>query len=399
MNLSENLKNVRSDIRGDIYMHALDLEKAGHSVLKLNTGNPAAFGFKMPQSIKERIVADAEKALGYCDIKGMATARNAIKNYHALRGINDITADDIFIGNGVSEVAYMIVTALIGQGDEILVPTPCYSLWTNFAYLAGGTPKFYVCDEKNDWAPDIQSIKKNISPRTKAIVLINPNNPTGALYKKETLLEIIEIARRNNLVIISDEIYDRLVLDEKEHIPTASLCTDVTVVTMNGLSKSHCICGLRCGWLCLSGDEKEKKKLRDALVNIASVRLCSNALMQLVIPDALNDSEYTKNMISADGRLARQRSVVIEELGKTDGISFVKNSAAFYLFPRLDIKKYGFESDRDFARKLLDEKKILVIPGSGFSCVDNEHFRIVMLPEEDILRDAMRKIRAFLQNR
>ena len=353
----------------------------------------------MPKSIKDRIVSDAEKALGYCDIKGMATAREAIKNYHTNRGIKGIGTDDVFIGNGVSEVAYMIITALVGRGDEVLVPTPCYSLWTNFTYLAGGTPKFYVCDENNGWQPDIESIKNSITPRTKAIVLINPNNPTGALYTKENLLEIIEIARKNNLVIISDEIYDRLVLDRKEHIPTASLCSDVTVVTMNGLSKSHCICGLRCGWLLISGEEKEKKVLRDALVNIASVRLCSNALMQLVIPDALSDSEYTQNMISADGRIARQREAVIQELEKIDGISYVKNSAAFYLFPRLDIKKYRLESDRDFARKLLDDKKILVIPGSGFSCVDNEHFRIVMLPEENTLRNAIKEIADFLQKR
>ncbi|MBR3934353.1 MAG: aminotransferase class I/II-fold pyridoxal phosphate-dependent enzyme [Clostridia bacterium] len=399
MILSGNLENVHSDIRGDIYMHALELEKQGHKVLKLNTGNPAAFGFKMPQSIKNRIITDVESSLGYCDIRGMDKARYAIKEYHLSRGIKNITENDIFIGNGVSEVAYMIITALIGKDDEVLVPTPCYSLWTNFTYLAGGKARFYKCDEYDCWQPDLESIKRGITPRTKAIVLINPNNPTGALYSKEMLLEIIDIARKNKLVIISDEIYDRLVLDGEQHIPTGALTEDVTVVTMNGLSKSHCICGLRCGWMCISGNEKEKKILRDALVNIASVRLCSNALMQLVIPDALNDIAYTENMINPQGRLTRQRNAVMEELDKIDGISYVKNTAAFYLFPKLDLKKYGFESDREFARQLLDDKKILIIPGSGFSCVDKKHFRIVMLPEEEILRNAIKEIGDFLNKR
>ena len=399
MILSGNLKNVHSDIRGDIYMHALELEKQGHKVLKLNTGNPAAFGFKMPQSIKERIITDVEKALGYCDIRGIEESKNAIKDYHLSRGIKGVCEDDIFIANGVSEAAYMIITAIAGSGDEILVPTPCYSLWTNFTYLAGGNVKFYKCDESNDWQPDIDSIKRSITSKTKAIVLINPNNPTGALYSKEILLEIIEIARKNNLIIISDEIYDRLVLDGKQHIPTGALCDDVTVVTMNGLSKSHCICGLRCGWLCISGKEKEKRILREALIKIASVRLCSNALMQLIIPDALRDCAYTENMINENGRLTKQRNAVMEELSKIDGISFVKNTAAFYLFPKLDIKKYGFESDREFARELLDNKKILIIPGSGFNCVDKKHFRIVMLPEEDTLRKAINDIGDFLNQR
>ena len=399
MMLSKNLENVYSDIRGDIYMHALELEKQGNKVLKLNTGNPAAFGFKMPESIKSRIAVDVEKALGYCDIKGIENARIAIRNYHSSKGLKNITEDDIFIGNGVSEAAYMVITALIGKDDEVLVPTPCYSLWTNLTYLAGGKVHFYQCDESNEWQPDIESIKKGINPNTKALVIINPNNPTGALYSKEILSEIVNIARENNLIIISDEIYDRLVLDGKQHISTGAIADDVTVVTMNGLSKSHCICGLRCGWLCISGMEKNKKILRDALIRIASVRLCSNALMQLIIPDALADSSYTENMINSNGRITRQRNVVTEELDKIDGISYVKNQAAFYLFPKLNLKKFGLESDREFARKLLDEKHILLIPGSGFSCADNEHFRIVMLPEENELRNSIISIGDFLRNR
>lgn len=395
--LSMNLKNVYSDIRGDIYLRALELEKSGEKVLKLNTGNPAAFGFKMPESIKNRIITDVEKALGYCDIRGMKEARTAIKDYHLSKGLHNITEEDIFIGNGVSEAAYMIITALIGTNDEVLVPSPCYSLWTNFTFLAGGKVRFYQCDELNGWQPDIESIKKEITSNTKAIVLINPNNPTGALYSKEILLEIIDIARKNNLTIISDEIYDRLVLDEKSHISTAALAQDVTVVTMNGLSKSHCICGLRCGWLCISGEESKKKLLRDALIKIASVRLCSNALMQIIIPDALADSAYTENMIGENGRIFRQREAVTQELDKIEGVSYVKNSAAFYLFPKLNLKKFGLKNDRDFAERLLTEKHILVIPGSGFSCTDNEHFRIVMLPEENELRNAIKSIGEFLR--
>ena len=399
MIVSNNLKNVHSDIRGNLYMHALELEKQGEKILKLNTGNPAAFGFKMPESIRDRIVSDAEKALGYCDIRGREDARESIADYHRLNGLKNISEEDIFIGNGVSEVAYMIITALIGKTDEVLVPSPCYSLWTNFTFLAGGTVRYYQCDESNAWQPDVNSIKKSITKRTKALVLINPNNPTGALYSKEILLELIDIARKNNLVIISDEIYDRLVLDEKEHVSTAALADDVTIVTMNGLSKSHCICGLRCGWLCISGLEKEKRVLRDALIKIASVRLCSNALMQLVIPDALKDSAYTKNMLGQDGRLLTQRNATTEELDKIDGISYVKNSAAFYLFPKIELEKYGLESDRDFAEQLLNQKHILVVPGSGFSCADNKHFRIVMLPEENELRRAVKDIGEFLRKR
>ena len=397
MILSKNLTDVHSDIRGEIYMQALEMERKGDHVLKLNTGNPAAFGFKMPESIKNRIITDAEKALGYCDIKGLEEARVAIRNYHRSKGLKNITEDDIFIGNGVSEAAYMIITALIGQGDEVLVPSPCYSLWTNFTYLAGGKVRFYSCDESNQWAPDVEGIKKGITKNTKAIVLINPNNPTGALYSKEILLEIVDIARKNNLIIISDEIYDRLVLDGEEHISTGVLADDITVVTMNGLSKSHCICGLRCGWLCISGIEKEKKILGEALVKIASVRLCSNALMQRVIPDALADAVYTQSMIGPHGRLLRQRNAVTEELDKIEGISYVKNSAAFYLFPKLDLKAFSLGSDREFAKKLLYEKHILVIPGSGFSCLDNAHFRIVMLPEEEELRNAINRMGELLK--
>lgn len=397
MELSENLSNVYSDIRGDIYKRALQMEKAGEKVLKLNTGNPAAFGFNMPESIKNKVIKSFDTALGYCHIQGMEEAREAIKDYHLRLGVRDITEDDVFIGNGVSEVASMVISALVGPSDEVLVPSPCYSLWTNFTHLSGGKSVFYSCREEDNWQPDTESIKRQISKKTKAIVLINPNNPTGVMYSKEVLEEIVDIARKNNLVIISDEIYDRLILDEKEHIPTATLSDDVVVVTTNGLSKSHCICGLRCGWAVISGDRKERKKLCEALVRIASIRLCPNTLMQLAIKDALKDEGYTREMIKEKGRLREQRDACVSELSKISGISFVKNHAAFYIFPRLDIKRFGFESDRDFAKRLLEEKKILIVPGSGFSAEDNEHFRIVMLPKKDELTNAVAGMADFLK--
>ncbi len=397
MEVSKNLLNVYSDIRGDIYRRALEMEKAGEKVLKLNTGNPAAFGFKMPDSIKNKVIESFDTALGYCHIQGMEEAREAIKDYHLSLGVNDITADDVFIGNGVSEVASMVISALVGTDDEVLLPSPCYSLWTNFTNLSGGRSVFYSCREEDNWQPDTESIKNKITKKTKAIVLINPNNPTGAMYSKEVLKEIVNIARKNNLVIISDEIYDRLILDEKEHIPTATLSDDVVVVTTNGLSKSHCICGLRCGWAVISGAKKEREKLKEALVRIASIRLCPNTLVQLAIEAALKDNDYTKEMLREKGRLKEQRDICVSELSEISGISFVPNQAAFYIFPRLDIKRFGFKSDRDFAGRLLEEKKILIVPGSGFSAEDNEHFRIVMLPRKDELKNAISGMADFLK--
>ncbi len=397
--ISTSLSDVRSDIRGEIYYKALDMEKQGQKVLKLNTGNPAAFGFKMPDSIKNAITENIDKSLGYCDIRGMIAAREAICNYHLNAGIKGISPDEVFITNGVSEAAYMAITAICSPDDEVLVPTPCYSLWVNMIRLCGGKAVFYDCNEENGWQPDLENIKANITPKTKAILLINPNNPTGAVYSKEVVSAVYNLAKEKNLIILSDEIYDRLVFTEAVHTSTATLGNDVTIMTFNGLSKSHCICGIRCGWLIVSGPEENKQKLVTALTTIASIRLCSNAAMQLAIPAALEDSAYTVEMMSPGGRLYEQRKTAVEEFNKIEGLSVVPNNAAFYLFPKIDTAALGFKTDKEFALSLLEEKKILVIPGSGFYCKDNNHFRIVALPNTEDLSTAIKAIGEFIKER
>lgn len=393
---SDKMINVHSDIRGPLFFEALNMEKNGQKVLKLNTGNPATFGFEMPESIKRAIEGNEARGLGYCDFKGMPDARRAICEYHKSKGIVDITEDDVYIGNGVSEVVSFALTPLLNDGDEVLVPTPCYSLWSNSVYLAGGKPVFYLCDEKADWAPDANDIRKKITSRTKAIVIINPNNPTGMLYPKAVLEEIIKIARENNILIFSDEIYDRLVMDGLQHTSIASLAPDLPIITMNGLSKSHCLCGFRVGWMVISGPKHLTEEYRQGIVKLTSLRLCANAVSQIVIPAAIEDMETPRSMISPGGRIYDQREAVITELSKIDGISFVKNNSAFYLFPKLDVKKFNITNDKKFAHDLLHATNILIVPGSGFEWRDPDHFRIVMLPRAEALGEAMRKIGAFL---
>ncbi len=393
---SEIIKSVNSDIRGKNFYNALALEKSGEKILKLNTGNPATFGFGMPDSVKKALVQKMDQAVGYCDVRGMIPARESIMQYYKSKHIDNFSLDDIFIGNGVSEIASMVTTALLNPGDEVLLPTPCYSLWENEIRLRGAVPVFYRCDEKYNWQPDTEHIKNLITKNTKAIIIINPNNPTGVLYSKELLLEVAQIAREHKLIVLSDEIYDRLVFDEKKHIPFASLADDITVITMNGLSKSHCLCGFRCGWLVTSGPLKEKNEISEALLKLASVRLSSNALMQTIIPEAISDTEYTKNMIKKGGRLYEQRKATFEELDKLDCISYVKNDAGFYVFPKIKEEYLKFSDDKDFTEKLLFNKHILVVPGSGFSWTEQIYFRIVMLPQPEELREAVKQIGAFI---
>lgn len=395
--MSDKLVPVHSDIRGPIFVEALEMQKKGISVLKLNTGNPAAFGFKMPESVRRALSENMDKAVGYCDFRGMTEAREAICAYESGKGIKGITPDDVFIGNGVSELASMLTAVTLNFGDEFLIPSPSYSLWTNSAYIAGAKPVFYTCDESSDWYPDINDIKSKITDKTRAILIINPNNPTGALYPPEILLEIVKIAREHNLIIFSDEIYDRLVMDGKVHTSTAALAgDDVVCVTLNGLSKSHCLCGFRCGWLVLSGNKSTYADIMQGLVKYASMRLCGNALTQLVVPAALADDEYTKSMIIPGGRLYEQREATARGLSGIDGITYVKNSAAFYMFPRLDKARFGIKDDKKFAMDLLHEKHILIVPASGFDWDGNDHFRIVMLPEAEILSRAIADIGDFL---
>ncbi len=395
---ANKMEHVHSDIRGPLYVESQKMIKNGIDVLRLNTGNPATFGFKLPESIRGAVVAGLDKAVAYCDPKGMPEAREAILKYHLSKGIADITADDIYIGNGVSELVTMALTALLNSGDEILMPSPSYSLWSNSAYLAGGKSVFYVCDEENNWYPDIDDIRSKITSNTRGIVIINPNNPTGAVYPKEILEQILDIARENDLVVFSDEIYDRLLMDEVEHISTASLAPDVFTVTFNGLSKSHVVCGYRCAWMVFSGCKKQAQDYLDGIFQLAAMRLCANTIPQLAIPEALKDNESTLSMMRPGGRLYEQRQATMSELAKIEGISCVKNSAAFYVFPKLDIKKFNITSDKQFAFDLLREKHILIIPGSGFDWETPDHFRIVMLPEPERMAQAIRDIGDFLKD-
>ncbi len=391
--IANRLEAIGTGTRGKNYWAALDLERQGKEVLKLNSGNPAAFGFKMPESVRRAVTDNLDRALGYSDLRGMAEAREAISEYHKGCGIKNFNIDDIYIGNGVSEVASMIATSLFNRGDEVLVPSPCYSLWINEASLNDATPVYYKCDEKNHWNPDIDHIKSLITKNTKAILIINPNNPTGVLYSKEILEEIAQIARENKLIIIADEIYDRLIFDGKRHIPMASIAPDVIVITANGLSKSHCLCGFRCGWLVVSGPQEERERINGALLKVASIRLGANSIMQTVIPAALADSQYTKEMIAPGGRLYEQRKATCEELDKIDGISYVKNDAAMYVFPKIHKE---IADDKKFTYDLLMEKHVLVVPGSGFMWERCDHFRIVMLPEVEALRKAVRQMGEFI---
>lgn len=396
INRADRMQNVHSDIRGELYIEAMNMQKNGIDVLKLNTGNPATFGFDMPKKMEEVLVEHLHEGVGYCDFKGMPAAREAICEYEKSKGIKGITPDDVFIGNGVSEVVSFALMPLLNPGDEVLVPTPSYSLWGNSVYLASGKPVFYKCDEKAHWYPDIQDIRSKITPKTKAIVIINPNNPTGVLYSKDILLELIAVAREFGLLIFADEIYDRLVMDGLVHTSVAALAEDLPVVTMNGLSKSHCLCGFRCGWMVISGPREQTEDYIQGIIQLTSMRLCANTLPQLIIPAAIADMETPNSMIRPGGRIYEQREATIKELAKIDGISFVKNDASFYLFPKLDVKKFQITSDKVFARDLLHATHILLVPGSGFDWPEPDHFRIVMLPEANELADAIRRMGEFL---
>lgn len=393
---SKRMEHVHSDIRGPLYVEAMQMREQGKDVLRLNTGNPATFGFGLPKSIENALKNHIDDGVGYCDFKGMPKSREAICEYEKSKGIKGITPDDVFIGNGVSEVVSFALMPLLNDGDEVLVPSPSYSLWGNSVYLAGGKPVFYVCDEQADWNPDIQDIRSKITDRTKAIVVINPNNPTGMLYSKEVLEEIVKIAREAGIMIFADEIYDRLVMDGLKHTSLASLTEDIPVVTMNGLSKSHCLCGYRCGWMVISGPRDLTEDYRQGIIQLTSMRLCSNTLAQIVIPAALEDMETPTSMVRPGGRIYEQREATIRELEKIDGISFVKNNSAFYVFPKLDVKKFGITNDKVFARDLLHATNILLVPGSGFDWQEPDHFRIVMLPEAEVLADAIKRIGGFL---
>ena len=396
IHLADRMEYVHSDIRGELYHEAMRMQADGMEVLKLNTGNPAAFGFPLPDSIRNALAGREAAAVPYCDFQGMVEAREAIVRYETGKGIEGLHIDDVFIGNGVSEVVNFALMPLLNPGDEVLIPTPNYSLWSNTVLLAGAKPVFYRCDEGSGWNPDVADLRSKVTSKTRAMVIINPNNPTGVLYSTDVLNDMIQVAREHDLIIFSDEIYDRLVLDGLEHVSTASLAPDLTVVTMNGLSKSHSLCGYRCGWMVISGPRANTEAYRKGIVQLTSMRLCSNALSQLVIPAALEDMETPASMVRPGGRYFDQRQATLDVLSGIDGLSFVKNQAAFYLFPRLDVKKFGITNDKQFARDLLRATNILVVPGSGFDWAEPDHFRIVMLPQADQLRQAMIRLGNFL---
>ena len=393
---SDRMELIHSDIRGELFRRSLKMQQEGINVLKLNTGNPATFGFTMADSIRKALEGNEHKAVGYCDFQGMPAARRAICDYHLGKGIEGINPDDIFIGNGVSEVVNFALMPLLNPGDEVLVPTPVYTLWSNTILLASAKPVYYRCDEASEWNPDIADIKAKITSKTKAIVIINPNNPTGALYSTEVLNQILDVAREHDLIVFSDEIYDRMLLDDRTHVSTASLAPDLVVITMNGLSKSHVLCGFRVGWMVISGPREKTEEYRKGIVQLTSLRLCSNALAQLVIPAALEDNETPFSMCRPGGRVYEQRKATCDVLDQINGISYVKNKAAFYLFPKLDVKKFNITSDKQFASDLLDACNILIVPGSGFDWPEHDHFRIVMLPKPEDLTEAMTRMGKFL---
>ena len=385
---SDKMQLIRSDIRGRVYEKSLEMIKQGIHITRLNTGNPATFGFGMPDSVRNALLNNADKAVAYCDPRGMDDARQAIIAYHESRGIQGLTEDDVYIGNGISELASMICTCILSAGDEMLIPLPYYSLWTNAVYLAMAKPVFYHCDEKNGWVPDVEDMEKKLTPKTKAVLLINPNNPTGQVYPPAAVQKVVDFARKHELLIISDEIYDRLIFDNAPFESTAKLAPDLPVITTNGLSKSHIICGFRCGWAVISGPRDLTAELNRNMFKLAAMRLCGNALTQLVIPAAMNDPESTIEMISPGGRLYEQRKAAIEELDKLQAEGLIEYNApmaAFYLFPKV--------SDRI---KVKDD--ILIVNGTGFGWPDPDHFRMILLPEPDELRKSIRDIGDFLRD-
>ncbi len=393
---STKLDNVLYDVRGPVVEEAARMENEGMQVLKLNIGNPAPFGFRTPDEViydMRRQLTDCE---GYSDSRGLFSARKAIMQYAQIKNIPNVTMDDIYTGNGVSELINLSMSALLDDGDEVLVPSPDYPLWTACVTLAGGKAVHYICDEQSEWNPDIEDMRKKVSPRTKAIVIINPNNPTGALYPKEILSQIVQIARENQLMIFSDEIYDRLVMDDEEHISIASLAPDLFCVTYSGLSKSHMIAGFRIGWMILSGNKNIARDYIEGINMLSNMRLCSNVPAQSIVQTALWGYQSVKNYIVPGGRIYEQREYVYRALNDIPGISAVKPKAAFYIFPKIDTKKFNITDDERFALDLLRDKKLLLINGKGFNWGEPDHFRVVYLPRIEVLEDAMGKLGDFL---
>jgi len=393
---SDKLANVCYDIRGPVLERARMLEEEGHKIIKLNIGNPAPFGFDAPEEIQLDIIHNLPQAAGYSDSKGIFPARKAIMHNCQQKGINGVTLDDIIVGNGVSELILMTMNGLLNDGDEVLLPAPDYPLWTAAISLSGGKPVHYLCDEGAGWLPDIDDIKSKVNERTRAIVIINPNNPTGALYPQDLLLEIIEIARQHHLILYADEVYDKIVFDGNKHVALGSLSDDVLTISLNGLSKNYRSCGYRAGWMIISGDKRHAIDYIEGLNMLASMRLCSNVPGQHGIQTALGGFQSVDELVAPEGRMTRQRDYAYDLLSDIPGLSCVKPMAALYMFPRLDLQYYPVTDDQALIEELLLEERVLLVQGTGFNWPHPDHFRVVFLPHDDELEEAIKRLARFL---
>ena len=395
---SAKLANVAYDIRGPVLDKARQMEDEGQKIIKLNIGNLAVFGLEPPDEIVQDMIRNLPHAAGYTDSKGLFAPRKAVVHYTQEKQVRGVTVDDVYLGNGASELIAMSMNALLDDGDEVLIPAPDYPLWTAVVGLSGGTPVHYLCDEQAGWTPDIADIRRRITPRTKGIVVINPNNPTGALYPPEVLLEIVEVARQHQLIVFADEIYDKTLYDGNVHTSIASLADDVLFITFNGLSKNYRSCGYRAGWMIVSGEKRHARDYIEGLNMLASLRLCSNTPGQLAIQTALGGYQSIKDLVAPTGRLCKQRDLAYDLLTQIPGVSVVKPKAALYMFPRLDPKVYPIDDDQQFAYELLAEEKVLIVQGTGFNWIAPDHFRLVFLPNADDLSEAIGRIERFLSN-
>ncbi len=394
---SSKLANVCYDIRGPVLAAAKKMEEEGHRVIKLNIGNPLPFGFEAPEEIVVDVIRNMRDASGYTDSLGLFAPRKAIMHYCQEKGIKGVTVEDIYLGNGVSELIVMAMQGLLNNGDEVLIPAPDYPLWTAAVSLSGGKPVHYVCDEAAEWYPDLDDIRSKVNSNTKAIVVINPNNPTGALYPREILEGILQIAREHGLIVFADEIYDKVLYDGNTHISLASLADDVLCITMNGLSKNYRACGYRAGWMVVSGDKRHAKDYIEGLTMLASMRLCANVPGQMAIQTALGGYQSINDLIAPNGRLTRQRDLAWKMLTDIPGVTCVKPKGALYLFPKLDPKMYPIKDDEQFMLELLKAEKVLLVQGSGFNWPKTDHFRVVFLPHEDDLTEAIGRVAHFLE--
>ncbi len=393
---STKLDNVCYDIRGPVLDKARAMEEEGQKIIKLNIGNLAVFGLEPPDEIVQDMIRNLPQAAGYTDSKGLFAPRKSIVHYTQEKNISGVSVDDVYLGNGASELITMSMNALLNQGDEILVPAPDYPLWTASVSLSGGTPVHYMCDEQAEWAPDVEDIASKITPATKGIVIINPNNPTGALYSNDVLLAVIELARKHGLIIFADEIYDKTLFDGNQHTSIASLAEDVLFVTFNGLSKNYRSCGYRAGWMVVSGAKHSARDYIEGLNMLASMRLCANTPGQLAIQTALGGYQSIQDLVAPTGRLCRQRDLAYQLLSEIPGVSVVKPKAALYMFPRLDPEMYPITDDQQFAYDLLAQEKVLVVQGTGFNYPTPDHFRLVFLPNTDDLTEAVGRIAHYL---